>query len=64
VIEGLEEAEGCTWQVGGNYPDSPPEYCELESDPASEESYCSKHEASAKAMEEWERENPPQVETL
>lgn len=55
----LEEAEGCPWQVGGMYPDTPPEYCERDSDPDSAEGYCSKHEAAAKAMEEWERQNPP-----
>lgn len=60
----LEEAEGCPWQVGGSYPDTPSELCELESDPASEEGYCSKHEASAKAMEEWEKQNPPDMEIV
>ena len=43
-----EEPEGCTWQVGGNYLDTPPEYCELESDGE----YCPKHTAMAAAMAE------------
>jgi hypothetical protein len=64
MTSALEPFEGCPWQVGGNYPDTPPEYCELEPDPDSTEGYCLRHEASAKAMDRWEKENPPDMGTV
>lgn len=57
-----EEFDGCAWQVGGNYPDSPPELCELDRVPDSE--YCARHTAAEKAMEEWEERFPPDMETV
>jgi hypothetical protein len=58
------EEEGCTWQVGGSYPDTPPEQCELESDPESDDGFCTKHEAASRAMEEWEKQFPPDMENV
>lgn len=45
-----EEVGGCTWPVGGFYPDTPPELCELDRAPDSE--YCPRHTAADAAFEE------------
>lgn len=44
----------CTWQTGGCYPDSPPEYCDLEAEPGEE--HCTLHLKAAADMAAWETE--------
>lgn len=44
----------CTWQTGGSYPDSPPEYCDVEAEPGEE--HCTLHLMAAADMAKWETE--------
>lgn len=52
VIRILEDGPElfCAWQTGGNYPDTPPEYCDLEKDTPDEE-YCPIHNEKAATLE-------------
>lgn len=64
MAEELELFEGCPWLYPGSYPDTPPELCDLDPDPGSEEGYCLRHEQAVRGMEEWEKRHPPEVETV
>lgn len=62
MTEAAEEFDGCTWQVGGNYPDTPPELCELDRAPDSE--YCPRHTAADVAFEETARLIEDELKTM